>query len=480
MNFHNMSHVHLIGIKGAGMTALAEVMAKSDIRVTGSDTEEVFFTDAVLKRVGISVIEGFSPDNIAADTDLIVYSTAYVPEKNTELKAAFESGIRTISYPEALGELMREKMGLAVCGTHGKTTTSALLAEVLRTVGEDPLAIVGSKIVQWEGNALVGTGKYFVLEADEYQNKFQYYSPFGVVLTSVDWDHPDFFPDVASYRQVFVDLMERIPHHGVLVSCGDSASVVEVARSAHCRKASYGFLEGNDFRIVNHVVLQPSGRDDGTSGIRQTFEVLHGDESLGVFELRLAGKHNALNAAAVIALCATLKLDIEKIREGLRGFFGTARRFEYVGEYAGALVYDDYAHHPEEIKATLRAFRELYPNRRVLAVFHPHTYTRTKALLSEFAQSFDDADEVFVLDIYGSAREEQGGVSSRELVDLINTYARGKAFHVKDVEEALHGLRDKVVADDVVVTLGAGNVWEVAHALAKEHNIVTAKQILSF
>ncbi len=470
MIFQNAKKIHCIGVKGAGMTALAEVLALRGVRVTGSDTAEVFFTDAVLRKAGIAVIEHFSPENIPSDADAVVYSTAYTKENNTELLAAFESGVRVLSYPEALGELMKEKLGLTVCGTHGKTTTSALLAEVLRALGEDPLAIVGSKILQWGGNALAGKGKYFVLEADEYQNKLQYYMPFGAIITSVDFDHPDFFPDAEAYAKVFSDFVQKIPHQGVLVSCGDSASVVTLAKDARCTRLSYGFLEENDFRIISYAPMERFDPESVGLSLKQTFEVVYQGESLGTFALQLAGKHNALNAASVIALCEYLKLDREKVREALKRFAGTSRRFEYIGEYKDALLYDDYAHHPEEIKVTLKAFRDLYPTRRIVAVFHPHTYTRTKALLAEFAQSFDDADLVYILDIYGSARETQGGVSSRQIVDLVNTYTRGKAVHIETVTDTIAELQEKTLEGDVVVTLGAGNVWEVVHTLSKTVN----------
>lgn len=472
MDFKDIRKAHCIGIKGAGMTALAEVLVKKGIRVTGSDTSETFFTDEVLKKSGIGVAEGFSVENIPSDADLIVYSTAYAPETNVELKAALAGKVRTLSYPEVLGELMKDRMGIAVCGTHGKTTTSALLAEVLRAAGEDPLAIIGSRISQWGGNSLSGDGKYFVLEADEYQNKLRHYTPFGAILTSVDWDHPDFFPDFDAYKKVFIDMVGKMPHHGVLVSWGDSASVAEVAKESHAQRLSYGFLEDNDFRITQYAPVMGLSDNAGQldAGIRQTFEVSYQEESLGTFALRLAGKHNALNATAVIALCTYLKIDVESIREGLRNFEGTARRFEYVGTYRDAILYDDYAHHPEEIKATLKAFRDLYPDNRLVAVFHPHTFTRTKALLNDFAQSFDDADKVYILDIYGSAREAAVTVSSRELVDLVNRYDRGKADHLATIDDAIEELRAKATSGDVVVTLGAGNVWEVAHALKNAEN----------
>ncbi len=456
-SFALIKKAYLIGIKGAGMAALAEVLARRGVAVSGSDTEEHFFTDMILQDLHIPYVERFAPENIPADSDVVIYSTAYSAERNTEVAAALASGKAVLSYPQAIGELTAEHWTLAVAGTHGKTTTSALLAEVLREADLDPLAIVGSRILQWSGNALAGSGRHFVLEADEYQNKLQYYKPYGVILTSVDWDHPDFFPTPAAYEQAFVEFVRRIPRQGMLVACGDSASVDRVSREAGCRVASYGFLKSNTYQITEWR----AGTDEAHPRAKQSFEILHEGESLGVFRLQLAGRHNALNATAVVAMCALLEVDIERVRQGLSDFQGTERRFERIGERSGVTVYDDYAHHPEEVKVTLRAFRELFPDRRIVAVFHPHTFTRTKALLQDFAQSFDDAGRVVVLDIYGSAREEQGGVSSRDLTDAINRYFHGRAEHVPDIDEALVLLRKETEPGDILVTLGAGNVWEL-------------------
>ncbi len=460
--FSDTKRVHMIGIKGAGMAALAEIFGSRGMRVGGSDTSERFFTDEVLHRRGIRFLEGFSAKNIPDDADLIVYSTAYAPEKNEELAAAFERadrvGVQVMSYPEAVGELTKERLSILVCGTHGKTTTSALLAETLRAMHADPLSLVGSAISSWGGNALFGNGEYFVLEADEYQNKLRFYEPWSVILTSVDWDHPDFFPDAAAYSEAFRAMVNRIPPHGFLIFWGDSASVIDVAKSSRAQKRSYGFLPGNDVRIVDYEPIREGS-------FLQQFRLLDGERDLGIFRLRLAGKHNAENAAAVATLLLELKFDVEEIRRGMEHFFGTARRFEHVGEYRGALVYDDYAHHPEEIRATLSAFRELFPERNIIAVFHPHTFSRTKALLEDFSQSFDAADRVIVLDIYGSAREVTGGVSSADLVSLINRYRHGQATHVPTIEEAVSLLGNSLEKNDLVVTLGAGDVWRIGKDL---------------
>lgn len=458
--------VHMIGIKGAGMAALAEIFVRNGATVTGSDTGEVFFTDTVLKNIGIVPMDGFRPENIPTKTDFVVHSTAYMRETNSELEAAFSGSIPVLSYPEAVGEFTKEKMSLLVTGTHGKTTTSALLAEMLHVAGLDPSAIIGSRVRNWKGNALAGNGEYFVLEADEYQNKLRFYQPFAVILTSIDWDHPDFFPDFESYKNAFKEFVRRIPRHGVLVYCNDSAAVAEIAAEATCEKRSYGFHEQSDFLVKDYEPKSLEGADP--DGEKQRFEVLSGWSSLGHFSLRLAGRHNAQNAAAVVALASFLKIDMDRVREGLASFPGTERRFEYVGEKNGALVYDDYAHHPEELMATIEAFRDLYPDRRLTAVFHPHTFSRTEALLSEFSQSFDGADRVVVLDVYGSAREQGGTVSSSDLVREINRYAPGKAEHTGTVDNTVAELKKTIGKGDLVVTFGAGNVWEVAKRLTEK------------
>ncbi len=447
------------------MTALAELLQGLGKKITGSDTPEIFYTDAILKRLGIPVMSPFDPAQIPKATDAFVYSTAYTAENNAELAVAKASGKPVLSYPEALGLLTEEKMTIAVCGTHGKTTTSALLAEVLRSAGTDPSAIIGSEIKSWGGSALAGRGNWFVIEADEYQNKLALYHPLGVILTSVDWDHPDFFPSVVEYEQVFADFLARIPRHGFAVVAGDHARAELLSRNLSVTRYTYGFLEGNMVRAVQHRILPETERQQGAL---QEFSVECQGQILGPFRLQLAGRHNVENALAVIATSLHLKLDIGLIQKGLAGFSGTKRRFEYLGERGGALVYDDYAHHPAEIQATLSAFHDLYPNKRLFVVFHPHTFTRTKALLEEFATSFELAEGVIILDIYGSAREVQGGVSARDLVDRINSYTPDKAAYGADRAALVRTIARDMQPNDVIITMGAGDVWQIAEAILKQ------------
>lgn len=476
LDLSKIKKVYVIGIKGTGVVAVVQTLASMNIEVTGSDTKEKFFTDSVLQKLGIKYFEGFSIGNIPNDVEFIVYSTAYNAENNDEFRECVRRGLPMKSYPEILAELFNNRYGIAVCGTHGKTTTSAMLADVLKSAGADPGAVIGSRVIEWGGNALVGEGEIFVIEADEFQNKLRLYGPDAVILTSADWDHPDFYKNFADYKKAFSDFVAKIPKTGFLVVWGDSVATNEIACSANCEIIKYGLQSDNDVVVSNFQFLTlPTGTQ--TSGETpnpkssipnklQTFDVSFGNENLGEFATQLVGKHNALNIAAVIAVCYKLNLDMEKVREGIRQFKGTSRRFEYIGERNGAILIDDYGHHPEEVRVTLKATREIYPEKNIIAVFHPHSYSRTETFLQDFAQSFDSADQVLVLDIYGSARENSGSVSSKDLVDLINKYDRDKAAHIPTISEAVSFLKDKISGNDVVLCIGAGNVFEVAEKLA--------------
>ncbi len=455
VNFSKIKKIYFIGIKGSGMVALVEILARRGFQVTGSDTQEKFFTDDILKKkLFVKYHEGFDANHITSDIDLVVYSTAYNKENNEEMKAAQYKMIPMLSYPEILGILFSQKYGIAVCGTHGKTTTTAMLAEIFRRAGLDPTAVVGSQVREWRSSALVGRSDFMIIEADEYQGKFDYYHPQSAILTSADWDHPDYFKTYDDYKNTFVKFVQKIPRHGFLVACGDRAETLEIAKNAKCNVIKYGFGKDNDLKIKNYELR----------GGKQYFDLWYGGKELGNFELELPGKHNVLNASAAAAMSYKFSANLEKIREALSNFEGTSRRFEYIGKRNGAILIDDYGHHPEEIKATLRAAREFFPKHRIWCVFHPHTFTRTKALLSEFAQSFEDADRVIVLDIYGSAREVQGGVHSKDLVELAKKYHRNVEY-IPTIDEAVEFLADQIGREDLVIAMGAGNVWEVAERL---------------
>ncbi len=454
IDLEKIKKVYVIGIKGSGVIGAVEILKARGIEVLGSDTEEKFFTDEILQKKRIKYFEKFSTENIPDDVDLVIYSTAYNETNNIEFQEALKRKLVMSSYPEMLAALFNEKYGIAICGTHGKTTTSAMLAHTLKEIRVDPSAIIGGRVMNWDGNALAGNGEFFVAEADEFQNKLRLYNPKAVVLTSLDWDHPDTYPNFFEYKKAFGDFIARIPKIGFLLTWGDSVDTLEVSREASCPVLTYGFSEECDYNIVS-------------SELRK-FNVTYHKKDLVEFGINLVGKHNLLNACAVVAVCHKLNLDLEEARKALNIFNGTKRRFEYVGERNGAILIDDYGHHPEEIKATLKGAREVYPDKNIWAVFHPHSYSRTEALLQEFSQSFDDANKVIVLDIYGSARENSGNVCSEDLVKLINRFDRNKAEHIKTIQEATSFLADKIGAEDVVITIGAGNVWEVASKLKEK------------
>ncbi len=417
--------IYCIGIKGVGMTALAEVLHGWGKRVTGSDTEERFQTDDVLRRSGILFVEGFSKENLPTEVDLIIYSTAY-NEKNPEFAEAKRRGTPMLSYPEALGQLMEEKYGIAIAGSHGKTTTTALLGHVMTEAGLDPTVIVGSEVKNWGSNARVGKSEYVVIEADEYQNKFQYYNPKGLIITNIDWDHPDFFKTPESYQKVFDDFREKV-------------------------------LKNNGWVVETPIKKYSPSEVEG-------------------LPITLSGAHNKLNTFLVHEVAKKLKIADDLFWAAVATFKGTARRFEIKGMTKnGATVIDDYAHHPTEIQATLKAARERYPNQKIWVVFHPHTFTRTKALFQDFAKSFGDADHVIVIDIYGSAREEHGGVHSSDLVSAITQYkghpCKGtrvplvNAFYIPTIPEAADYLRNHARQGEIVITMGAGDVWKVGEEL---------------
>lgn len=458
MEIKDLKKVYCIGIKGAGMTALAQILKSRGVDVSGSDTKEVFYTDDILKRLEIPYVEEFSSENVPHSADLIVYSTAYNENNNVEMKAAKEIGADVISYPEMIGKLFQEKLGIAVSGTHGKTTTSAMLSEAFSFAGVDPSAIVGSQVISWKGSALSGHGDYFIAESDEYQNKLKFYQPWSVILTSVDWDHPDFFPDAASYKNVFKEFVAKIPMTGFLVVWGDSADTLEVAKSSTGKVLTYGFGTDNEYRVSileNEINLSD----------KQVFEVFFEEKSLGIFETPLSGKHNVLNSTSIIALSHAIGLDLGKIKTSLANFKGTSRRFEIVGKFDDVVLVDDYAHHPDEIKPTLNGARTRFNGKRIWTIFHPHTFSRTKALLEDFAQSFDDTEKVIVIGTYGSARETSGGATSEDLVKLINKYNHDKAEYVETIDETVEYLKEKAGQYDVLITMGAGDVWRVAEKL---------------
>lgn len=460
--------VYMIGIKGVGMTMLAQFLKASGCQVSGSDIIDTFLTDQVLRQEKIKVLSPFAVKNIPHDADLIIYSSAFDPKNNPEMAALKNQAlknIKAIPYAEALGGLFNNYRGLAVCGSHGKTTTSAWLGYVLDRSGLSPNVLVGSRVPQFKGSTLKGRSRYFVAEVDEYQNKLKFFNPYGVILNNIEFDHPDFFKDQKAYTKVFADFLKKIPRLGFLIISNRDPEIRKIKK--YCRGtvisydvAGHGNGGGKPTYLASSVHL---------SRAYQIFSV----KGLGDFKISLWGEHNILNALAVIATARELKVPLAKIKKHLAGFKGTERRAQVLGQCKGAWIIDDYAHHPTEVKATIAGIRSRFPNKKLLAVFHPHTFTRTQALFKEFVSSFTLLDELIVLDIYGSAREKQGGVSSQRLVQEIKKYHRLNKFsskikYIPTINRAASYMKGNLDADKVLLLLGAGDVFRLGQTLLKK------------
>lgn len=461
LNLESIQKVWLIGIKGTGMTPVAQILKRLNKEVSGSDVTEVFFTDEVLERYDIPVHESFDAKHITKDIDLVIYSIAY-DDKNPEVQAAREQGIPMLSLAEALAWLFNNKTGIAIAGTHGKTTTTALLGYILQQADYDPTVVVGAPVPQFDGSALVGGSEYFVLEADEYHNKFSKYDPMGLLLTNIEYDHPDSFPSTQDVVAAFTHFAKKVPPFGFIVANVDDVNVQKITSVVQTEVITYGSVPSAAWRIEQDPAYK------GTKA--QGFVIYHNNNLWSRGETNLVGMFNLLNILAACVASVKLNLPQDKILAAIKRFRAPKRRFEFKGmTKKGAKVVDDFAHHPTELQVTLKALRNQYPDQNITAVFHPHTFTRTQALFDEFARSFKEVDAVVILDIYGSAREQQGTVTTEQLVEAINVHSNN-ATHIPTKEEAYSYLESKLTAHDIVITMGAGDVWKLADQLVAKHD----------
>ncbi len=438
-------HVHLVGIGGAGLSAIGRVLLEQGATVTGSDLEMSPVAEA-LARDGAQVFEGHAARNVDG-ADLVVVSSA-IPEDNIEVQAARMANTPVLGRPAFLEELMRGQEGVAVAGTHGKTTTTAMVSSILLEAGRDPTFIVGGVLAGLETNAHAGEGPLFVIEADEYDRTFLRLRPMVAVITNVEHDHPDCYPTFDDFRAAFESFAARVPTEGLLVVCWDDrvARVIGEQREARGTAVTFfGLEEGAEWRAEEIKPNFAGGVD---------FLATRAGETLGLVRLRVPGAHNASNATAALAVADYLGVEFRVASEGLRAFRGVARRFEVKGTAGGVTVIDDYAHHPTEIRATLRAAQERFPDRDLWAVWQPHTYSRTKTLLTAFARSFGGAEHVVVLPIYAARETDTLGVCSGDVVTAMD---HPDAHCAKSMEEALAWLSARVQPGDVVLTLGAGD-----------------------
>ena len=441
---------HLVGIGGSGMSGLARLLLDRGDRVSGSDLLPV-----TLKGAEIRV--GHDAANLPAETQIVVYSPA-VAADNPELVAARERGMEVLSYPQMVGRLMAERSGIAVAGTHGKTTTSGLIAFILSRAGLEPTFLCGSTIPQLGSNAGAGKGKFFVAEACEYYRSFLNLAAQCAVITNIEEDHLDYYRDIEDISGAFKEFAGRVGDDGIVIGSLDSPPSAAILREYGSRGETFSLTEDADWRARNIRVV------DG----RWNFEILKYGKPWGEVRLGLSGEHNVSNALAAAAAATWAGVGQELVLLGLAEYEGAERRMEVVGERNGAIILDDYAHHPTEIQATLRAVKERYPDRRIWCVFQPHLHSRTRQFLKDFARSFADVHLVLLADIYAArnGEKEQRTVSSSTLAKLVDETGKA-ALYLPSFDELVSFLKDKLTPDCVIITLGAGDIGEVARRLVE-------------
>ncbi len=452
----NTRYVHFVGIGGIGLSAIARVLQGEGYVISGSDARSTALT-AELAVLGMTVHHDHRPGNVLG-ADLVVVSSA-VPEDNPEVVAAREAGIPVVKRAQILGEMMAGKFGIAVAGTHGKTTTSALISFVLAEAGLDPTFIVGGILQDMGTNARLGQGPHFVVEADEYDHTFLGLRPRLAVVTVIEMDHPDCFGDIEDIVQAFARFVRLLPDGGTAVGCADQPRVMELLQQVQQNRdievISYGLESGGMWRAQKVRVNAWGGND---------FVVLRHGQRVGECSLRLPGLHNVSNALAVLAVAQRIGLDMKQVLEILPRFHGVRRRFEVKGQAGGVVVIDDYAHHPTEIRATLAGARRRYADRPLWVFFQPHTYSRTKCLLEEFASSFEDADHVMVSEIYAAREEDNLGITA---CDLVQRMSHPDVRYAATLEEASDYLQAVLQPEDVLLTLGAGDGYLVGEAILR-------------
>jgi len=424
-------HIHFVGIGGIGMSALARLYRARGEEVTGSDASDSPLLEA-LRDEGMGVFVGHSAFQVSTDVEVVIYSEA-ISLDNPELESARERGIPMKTYFEALGEITEEFKTIAVAGTHGKTTTTALIARLLMQSYRDPTVVIGTQMHELEGkNMRLGGGDWMVVEACEYRRSFLHLAPTMVVLTNIELDHLDYYKNFEDYLDAFKEFVSMIPEDGVLIGNGDDPNVRDVAESARCEVVFF----------------------DGDS------------PDLNKLKLKVPGHHNRMNALAAFTVGLVIGGEEEAMLSALNSFTGTWRRFEFKGHFNGADVYDDYAHHPTEIRATLQAAREKYPDHRLVAVFQPHQHSRTKHFLEEFAQAFDGADEVVIPNIY-KVRDTEEDVKAVSVERFVSTLQKNHDMvkNGEGLEKTIGYLKETIGPNDLVLVMGAGDVWKVADGL---------------
>ena len=440
-------HVHFIGVGGIGMSGLAEILRTLEFDVSGSDLRAGENTKN-LERLGVRIDIGHRADNVHG-ADVVVYSSA-IDYENPEVREARLHGIPVIPRAEMLAELMRVKYGIAIAGSHGKTTTTSLVATVLRAAGFDPTVVVGGRMSSLGSNARLGEGNMLVAEADESDGSFLRLTPTIAVVTNIDPEHLDFYKTHANLKDAFVQFIEKVPFYGLAVLCLDHPHVQDLLPRIQRRHVTYGLSP----QATYHA------RGLNYRGLSTNFVAFHRDKPLGEFTVRMPGAHNVLNTLAAIAVADELEVPLDVVKEALATFHGVARRFTIVDEVDGVALVDDYGHHPAEVEATLNAARKAYEG-RILVAFQPHRFTRTESLFDEFTRAFNNADQLFLTDIYAAGEKPIPGITSQRLADAIAEHGHHSVKYAPDRAEMSAELARVARPGDVVIALGAGDINKI-------------------
>ena len=456
INFQQPIHIHFIGIGGISMSGLAEVLLQEHFTISGSDAKASDLTHK-LESMGAKIFYGQNASNIQSDTQLVVYTAAIHPD-NPELKEALNRQIPTLTRAQLLGQIMDNYANsIGVSGTHGKTTTTSMITHILLEANTDPTISVGGILNAINGNIRVGSSDVFLTEACEYTNSFLNFHPRYELILNIEEDHMDFFKDLSEIRQSFHAFAENVPADGTILINSDIENHEEITSGLSCKVITYGFDSSNAY-YAKDVQFNTQGF--------ASFLFIHNNKTLGTIELQVPGMHNVSNALGAAALANEMGLSFDAIARGLAGFGGTVRRFEHKGNLGGITIIDDYAHHPTEIEATLKAASN-YPGERVVCVFQPHTYTRTKAFLGDFAKALSLADMVVLADIYAARETDTLGISSLDLLEELKKY-NTNCYHFPSFDDIENFLLQNCIDGDLLITMGAGDIVQVGeHLLGK-------------
>ena len=454
--FSSIKKIHFVGIGGIGMSGIAEILVDQGFAVSGSDRASSEVTERLVS-LGVTVYEGHRAENVTADVDTVVYSSAVMLD-NPEISEALRRKIPTVRRAEMLAEVMRLKYGIGIAGTHGKTTTTSMVSLVLMEGGLDPTVIVGGKLSGLGGtNARLGKGDFIVVEADEFDRSFLSITPTIAVLTTLETDHLDCYRDLEDIKGAFVQFANKVPFYGFIVMCLDEPALQDIMPQLSKKKIiTYGLTPQADVQAVDIVHRENT----------VTFTVVRQYEELGTIRLQLPGTHNVQNALAAVSVGLQLGVPFDKVKAGIDKFTGVYRRWEKKGEANGIVVYDDYAHHPTECKATLSGVKAGL-RKRVVCVFQPHLYSRTRDFYEEFGKAFLLADVLVVTDVYPAREEPIQGVTGELITSAAKQFGHKDVHYVKDKSQVVHELMEITRPGDIVITMGAGDIWKYGEQFLK-------------